>query len=273
MVEKEKNIFAEHFQKYGIEIDYANITNGAEQTQALASGDVQFLFAVSAPSVILSAVNGGDICIIGAYSSQPKAYQILTGDDEIRCPADLVGKTVAGPKGTTLQELLAAYLKTDGFSLEDVDHLAMSIGDAQAALEAGRIDAALLAGANAYRAAEEGYRVLTDGTGLIEGVVLVACSRSFAQRYPELIEEFREAHQEILTVMEADMDAACHIAMEETGLELQAVESMYPCYDFHTVLTEKDLRSIEATADFMLEMDMIRETIPVEELLWDGAAG
>ena len=88
MVEKAQGTFAETFAERGIAVEHANITNGAEQTQALASGDVQFLFAVGAPSVILSAANGGDIRIIGAYSSQPRAYQILTADDSIRSAAD-----------------------------------------------------------------------------------------------------------------------------------------------------------------------------------------
>lgn len=270
MVEKADGIFAGHFAPLGIEIDYANITNGAEQTQALASGDVQFLFAVSAPSVILSAVNGGDICLIGAYSSQPKAYQILTGSEEIRCAADLVGKTVAGPKGSTLHELLAAYLKENGLSMEDVDYLTMSIGDAQAALEAGQVDAALLAGANAYRAAEAGYHVLTDGTGLIEGVVLVACARSFAERYPELVEEFQTAHRAILRSMTEEEEHARQIAVEETGLDRQAVDDMIAYYDFHTELTEEDLRSIEKTVAFMLETEMISQSVTAEELLWTG---
>ena len=39
----------------GIHIEYAEITNGSEQVQALLSGDVDILFAVGAPSVILAA--------------------------------------------------------------------------------------------------------------------------------------------------------------------------------------------------------------------------
>ena len=40
---------------------YAEITSGADQTQALAAGDVQVLYAVGATSVILSAANDADI--------------------------------------------------------------------------------------------------------------------------------------------------------------------------------------------------------------------
>ncbi|MBQ1493176.1 MAG: ABC transporter substrate-binding protein, partial [Blautia sp.] len=40
IVEKEKGIFSE---KLGVPVEYAEITSGADQTQALASGDVQVL--------------------------------------------------------------------------------------------------------------------------------------------------------------------------------------------------------------------------------------
>lgn len=270
MVEREEGTFAETFAGHGIEVEYANITNGAEQTQALASGDVQFLFAVGAPSVILSAANGGDIRIIGAYSTQPKAYQILTGEDEILSASDLAGKTVAGPKGTTLNELLVAYLRESGVSVDEVDYLAMSIGDAQAALEAGRVDAALLAGVNAYRAGESGYRVLTDGEGLIDGLVLVACAGTFAEQYPELVEEFLAAHRAVIDAVNEDPEWARQIAAEETGLDLQAVETMYSYYDFHTELTASDMASLEKTVAFMVESGMIREKIAVDDIVWKG---
>ena len=61
IVEKEEGIFTKAFADDGIEVKYAEITSGADQTQALAAGDVQVLYAVGATSVILSAANDADI--------------------------------------------------------------------------------------------------------------------------------------------------------------------------------------------------------------------
>lgn len=270
MVERSEGIFQRSFAEVGVDVAYAEITNGAEQTQALASGDVQFLFAVGAPSVILAAANGLDIRIIGAYSSAPGTYQIVTGSDDIRSAADLAGRTVAGPKGTTLHELLAAYLAQDGLTVEDVDYVAMSIGDAQAALEAGQVDVALLAGANAYRAGQAGYRVLTDGVGLIDGTVLVAAAQSFCDAYPELVERFLAAHRAVLDQIKSDPETALTIAETETGLERGAVEEMYALYDFHAALTEQDLHSLEGTKNFMLDAGMIEQDFAVADILWNA---
>ena len=58
IIEKNQGIFEKTFGDMGIEVDYAELTSGADQTQALASGDVQVLYAVGGTSVILSAANG-----------------------------------------------------------------------------------------------------------------------------------------------------------------------------------------------------------------------
>ena len=41
IIEKNQGIFEKTFGDMGIEVDYAELTSGADQTQALASGDVQ----------------------------------------------------------------------------------------------------------------------------------------------------------------------------------------------------------------------------------------
>ena len=64
IVEKDQQILNKTFEDMGISIEYAEITSGADQTQALASGDVQILNAVGATSVILSAANDADINVL-----------------------------------------------------------------------------------------------------------------------------------------------------------------------------------------------------------------
>lgn len=129
IVEKEKGIFAKAFEEYGLPVEYSNLTTGPEQTQALASGDIQFLYAVGATSVILSASNGADIKIISTYSRSPEAFRMFAGkDSKIQSAADLKGKKIAGPKGTILHELMVAYLATAGLTEKDVEFVSMGAG-------------------------------------------------------------------------------------------------------------------------------------------------
>ena len=201
IVEKEKGLLAQAFAEDGIEFGYSNLTTGPEQTQALASGDIQFLNAVGATSVILSASNGADIKIMSMYSRSPEAFMLFTNLDDVDSPKDLAGKKVAGPKGTVLHELLINYLSTEGLTEKDIEFVQMDIPSAQAALTAGEVDFALLAGPTAYNTIQDGYEVVTTGEDLVDGTIVVATSEKFYSENPGLVKKFLQVQQETLQYM------------------------------------------------------------------------
>lgn len=266
IVERERHIFEKAFADMGVSVSYAELTSGADQTQALASGDVQVLYAVGATSVILSAANGADIRVLNMYSRSPKAFAMYTKEETLSSPEALRGKTIAGPAGTNLHELLAAYLATANMSMDDVNFINMSIPEAKAALDGGSIDAALLAGATAYTAKEQGYFMIADGEGLIDAIIAVAVTEEFYRKHPQLIEELEDAQDEIEDFMEDHAAETRHIVAEALDLEPQAVEEMISHYDFSTDLRKSDIAGFQRTADFMYTYGMIDEPLDVTDL-------
>lgn len=266
IVEKEKSFFASVFEEMGIDVEYAELTSGADQTQALASGDVQVLYAVGASSVILSAANGADIKVVNMYSRSPEAFCMYTKDAGMMSPEALRGKTIAGPAGTNLHELLVSYLATADMTIEDVNYMNMSIPDTKAALDGGRIDVALLAGATAYQAEQQGYHLITDGGGLIDAIIAVAVTNDFYHKYPEIIEKLEDAQEKIEDFIDENEDEAMKIVANELDLDVKAVEEMYEDYDFFTEISEEDKKGFQKTADFMYEAGMIEEKLNVSIL-------
>lgn len=267
IVEKEKEIFAETFGREGWETAYSDLTTGPEQTQALASGDIQFLNAVGATSVILSASNGADIKIISMYSRSPKAFKLFSGDDTITSPEGLKGKKVAGPKGTILHELLVAYLKSAGMAEDDIEFIAMGIPESQAALAGGSVDAALLAGPTAYTMEKDGFHVVTDGEGLTDATIVTATSQKFYEEHPELVSAFLEAQREVLNFMDTSYEEAVAMTAKETELSEEAVKEMYELYDFNMEITDSDIKAMEETEQFMLDTGMIENEVDIQGVL------
>ena len=267
IVDRDQDIFKNVFE--GIDVDYAEITSGADQTQALASGDVQVLYAVGGTSVILSAANGADIKVLSMYSRAPKAFCLFSTDDSINSPQDLAGKTIAGPTGTNLHELLVSYLATADMTIEDVDYVNMSIPDAKAALDGGSIDVAMLGGAAAYNAQNAGYHKITDGDGLIKAIICVAVSQKFYDEHPDVIEGVIKAQDEISAYMSENEDAALETAAAALDLDVDAVKEMYAYYDFSTEISDADKEGFQKTADFMYESGMIDEAYDVSALFFE----
>lgn len=268
IIQKNKNVFANEFSENGkdIAIEYAEITSGADQTQALASGDVDILYAVGGTSVVSAAANGADIKILNMYSRSPEAFCMYSLDENIQSAQDLKGKTIAGPVGTNLHQLLVAYLEKAGMTIDDVNYVNMSIADAKAALDGKSIDAALVAGPTAYKAEQQGYNLVTNGKGLTDAVIAVAVREDFYNKHKEEVELFMKAQESVTKYMNENYNETMDIVAKELDLDKSAVEEMYKQYDFSIETTDADRKAFQNVAGFMLKTGMIEKEVKTDEL-------
>ncbi len=268
IVEKNHGIFAETMKEAGVEsVNYSEITSGADQTQALASGDIQFLYAVGATSVILSAAADADIKVISMYSRSPKAFCLFSNDAGINSPEDLRGKTIAGPQGTILHELLVAYLASGGMTLADVSFVNTTIPDAMSAMMGGSVDCALLAGAAAYNTLAGGAHLVTDGEGLVEATICCATTQKFYDEHRDIVDSFLNAQGSVLSFLEENEETALQETAEFLDLDAAAVRDMYEYYDFDMTIRDSDIAAMESTMRFMLENGMIENEVDVNALV------
>ncbi|KWZ92627.1 NMT1/THI5-like protein [Anaerococcus hydrogenalis] len=264
IIEKNKEIFKKHLP--GVKINYKEITSGADQTAALASGDVDVLYALGGSSAILAKANGQDIKVLNMYSRAPKAFSLFSKDDSIKSPKDLKGKKIGGPAGTNLHQELLAYLDKEEMSEKDVEFSNMSIPDAAAALDSGNLDVALLGGPAAYKAKEAGLHEITNGENLIDAIICVASSEKFAKDHPDVIKALDDAQAEISKFMEDEKDQTKEIVKKELDLDDKAYDYMFPMYDFSTKITDKDKEGFERTKKFMLDNKMIEKDFDINLL-------
>ncbi|WP_236785962.1 ABC transporter substrate-binding protein [Anaerococcus ihuae] len=264
IIEKNKEIFKKHLP--GVKINYKEITSGADQTAALASGDVDILYALGGSSAILAKANGQDIKVLNMYSRAPKAFSLFSKDDSIKNPKDLKGKKIGGPAGTNLHQELLAYLEKEKMSEKDVEFSNMQIPDAAAALDSGNLDVALLGGPAAYKAKEAGLYEITNGEDLIDAIICVASSEKFAKDHPDVIKALDDAQAEISEFMEDNKDQTKEIVKKELDLDDKAYDYMFPMYDFSTKITDKDKEGFERTKKFMLDNKMIEKDFDINLL-------
>ncbi len=267
IIQKHKELFEAEFGPEDIDINLFEITSGPEQTQALAAGELDFLNALGGTSAILAAANGVDVKIISIYSRAPKAFTILTSSDDIKSIADLKGKKVGGPKGTVLHQLLVTALKSESLSQDDVEYINMDIPVALSSLLNGSVDAALLAGPAALQALESGAEVVTTGEGLVEGTIVVGVRGEFLDKHPDLVDRFLKVQKESLEFIETNIEEAYKITAEETGLTVENVKMMYEWYDFDLNIKDSDIEELKLTQDFLIENDMMENTIDIESLI------
>lgn len=267
IVEKKEKMFEKEFAEDGIEVNFPEITQGSKMTQAVAAGSLDFCNALGGTSIILAAANGVDIKMIGVYSRAPKAFTIMTKDDNIKSAADLKGKKIVGPKGTILHQLLLAALVENDLSLKDVDFINLGIAKGISALHAGSADAALVAGPAVTKAMEGGARIIQDGEGLLDATIVIGVRGEFLRRHPDLVDRYLKVHQNSLQFMEENPKKTIKIAAEETKIAEEDVEKMYGWYNFNPEITESDIEELKKTQDFLYDNDMLMEKIGIENLI------
>ena len=56
-------------------------------------------------------------------------------------------------------------------------------------------------------------------------------------------------------------------AAKQTGLSVEDVKLMAPWYDFSTAITDKDIKDLEETQDFLIANDMQKKKIDIKSML------
>lgn len=259
IVMREKGYLDEAFAAKGIKVESPEITSGAQQTQAIAAGEIDIASVLGGTSAILAKANGVDLKIIAAYARSPKAYFLMTRADGPAALADLKGKKIAGPKGTVLNQLLVAALASQGLTLKDVEYINMDLPTARAALLSGQVDVATLAGANAVAVEKAGGKPLTSGEGLIKPTTVIAARTAFLNEHPDLVQAYFDAHHKALAFMKENPEEALAIAAKEQKISVEDARAQMPLYDFMPVMTDDDIANLAADQDFMIGAEMLQK--------------
>ncbi|MDN9634701.1 aliphatic sulfonate ABC transporter substrate-binding protein [Clostridioides difficile] len=270
IIQKQDDLFGKEFKKDNIKVNFHEITTGPEQTQALAAGEIDFLHALGGTSALIAASNGVELKILNTYSRSPKGFMILTNSNSIKSAADLVDKKVAGPKGTILHQVLISALDKEGLSMDDVEFVNMGIPEASAALSDGSVDAALIAGPAALKAMKSGSKLVANGEGLVDGIIVTAVSTDFAEKHPEIVERFMKVEKETLEYVNNNFDEAMEKVAKEVDLSLEEIKELYAWYDFSLDITDKDISSLEDTQDFLIKNKLQEKKVNIKELIYNA---
>lgn len=265
IIEKKQKRFEAAFP--GTNILLPDLNAGPRQTAAMAAGEVDIAHCLGATSAILAASEGLDIRIVGVYSRAHRAFMVMTKNPDIKSILDLKGKKIGGPKGTILHQLIASATAKAGLGAKDYEFINMGISAAAAALSSGGIDAALLAGPDAYRAIQAGASVLIDGVGLVDATTVIATRQTYMDKNPGVMERFLKMHTGTLDFMKRNGEETIRLGAEGTGLPAEAVKAMLPWYDFSPAITSGDIEELKRTQDFMLENGLQRKRIDIESIV------
>lgn len=186
------------FRKYGMDVQAILIESGSTTAQALVAGDISFA-SVAGPAAIQSNLRGADVVIVAGVLNT-LVFQLYT-DRSITRPDQFKGKSLSVTRFGSATDFAVRYA-LEKYGLDpnkDVSILQLGNQPAQlAALEAGRVQGAMLSMPTSLRARKMGFPMLADlqMLGLEYQHTSIAASRSLIKSKPDLVRDFMRAYIE-----------------------------------------------------------------------------
>jgi NitT/TauT family transport system substrate-binding protein len=245
---------------------------GAAITPAVLSGDFQIGFS-NTISLLIAASEDLPVQIIsqgvlgGKTEKEAWADLLVLKDGPIKQPKDLEGKTIAVNTLENICEVtIKASLEKDGVAVDTLKFTEVPFPDMNAALEAGRVDAACVVEpfvsqgkAGAARGIAPFYvRTAPDLT-----VATYFTSTQYAQQNPEVVDRFVEAMSKSLTYAESHPDEVRQVLLDYTEIPPEAAEQIkLPVW--RTDLNEP---TIEKLSELSEKYGLIEEQPDLDELI------
>jgi NitT/TauT family transport system substrate-binding protein len=186
------------FRKYGLDVQVILIESGTTTAQALVGGDISFA-SVAGPAVIQSNLRGADIVMVAGVINT-LTFQLYT-ERGITRPDQFKGKSVGVTRYGSATDFAMRYA-LDKYGLDASKDVAiLQLGNVPAllaAMEAGRIQGAMLSAPTSLRAKKLGFPMLADlqMLGLEYQHTSVATTRSLIKSKPDLVRDFMRAYIE-----------------------------------------------------------------------------
>jgi NitT/TauT family transport system substrate-binding protein len=186
------------FQKYGLDAQIVFIESGSTAVKSLISKDAAFAQMAGA-GVLQSNLRGADVVLIAGFLNTMD-YQLMV-DKSITRPDQLKGKTMAVSRFGSSSDFATRYALDKYGLVPERDVTILEIGSQPArfaALESGKIQAAMIAVPLTLRAKALGFHALADlqMLGLEYQHTGLATSRELVKSRPDLIRNVMKAYIE-----------------------------------------------------------------------------
>jgi NitT/TauT family transport system substrate-binding protein len=244
-----------YFKKRNLDVSIVEAKELSAARDAVVSGQADVFW--SCPTVAIAAVaNGAPIKVISQVKTPCTSVLVVKKDSPIKTWKDLKGKHIAGISPTC--EAVIAYEKKARENGGEYILEKLAGGPAIAALEAGKVDGAILEEPHVSIAELKGYKVVLRDAASNVPCRTINARTGYLKENSEALKRFIEAIKEANAFILKDPSGkqVVEIAKKYTGAPEDAIRHGNGRLKFTTVIQEKGL---SALADELVSLKNIKE--------------
>lgn len=254
-------------------VKFARFDYGPPLVQAAATGDIDLGYVGTVPPLTGAAKQFGFKIVATQHGSDlTKAAEniIVPKDSLIQTLADLKGKKIAIPQGSSAHGLALLALKSVGLGPKDVQFVYLSPAAGATAFNTGKVDAWSIWNPPSAIAVKDGARIIAKGIPPIDQVnnYYVATDKSLNDPTR------RAALADVLTRIarifhwaQQNPDAYAKAIAKETGVPHEDARATVDAYQFKiTQVLPEDIAAEQALGDAFFEAGEITKKVNVTEI-------
>lgn len=182
------------------DVTFTPFNAGPAEIEAMFAGEIDIGYMGPGPAVNANVKSNGEVVII-SNAANAGAVFLVQPDAGISSAKDLAGKKIAVPQiGNTQHLCLLGLLRENGLDEKDVSIRASSNADIVNLMGNGSVDGAVVPEPWGSMMEQNGNaKILFDYDELyLDGdypSALVAASRDFIEKHPDLVQDFLEMHE------------------------------------------------------------------------------
>jgi NitT/TauT family transport system substrate-binding protein len=245
-----------YFQSEGLDVEIKDYPSGRTAlVDMLDRGNLNMVTVAQTP-VMYNSFSRNNYAIIAAMACSYEDVLLLArGERGIRTSADLKGKKIGTPAGSSGHFFLGLFLITGGLRISDVTVLDIDAPDLPGALADGRVDAIAIWQPHIHNAQKLmlGKTILLPSRNIYREDFYLVPTQDFIKKNPAALKRFLKAIDRAETFIRDNRDEAVNIVSRRLKIERETVDSFWNSYEFRLFLDQTVLTDLEAEARWAIK--------------------
>lgn len=270
-VAKEKKWIEEELVRSGlsgVNVKWTSFSAGPPMNESFAAGQQDIGFLGDTPAIIAKAA-GINTRIVGLTADGPKSLAVIVPkNSSIKTPKDLRGKKVAVVKGSYAHHLLVLVLKKGGLTVNDIQLINLSQADIATSIINGNIDAAAVWEPLITKLESQNViRILTDGSGIKKGVLVIISSEEYLNRHREEVKALLRAYVRGAKFIATNPAEAARIIAADVSLPQDLLLKVFPKFNYNPAIHGDDIQELKKSETFMRSAKLIKTAVNIDTFI------
>jgi len=241
-----------YFQEQGLDVTIREYDSGRLSLLAMLSGDEGVDISTVAPTPIMfNSFNRQDFSILATFVYSYDDVKVIARKDAgIAMAADLRGKKIGTPSGTTGQYFLETFLTLNEISVSEVEVLDIDPSGLPGALESNRVDAIVIWEPHGYHAQNllGDNAVRLPDSEIYKETFNFIVMNEYARDNPEVLVKFLRAVDEATSFIQDNEEESQEIVARRLQIELEVVNILWSEFEFEISLDQSLITTLEDEA-------------------------